>query len=60
MEMAVGGEQTTLVPSGVSARPEEIGAHVVVHAMHLPTELAEVGDHFRADESGGTGDEEGH
>lgn len=50
--------ETLLVPTGVALRAEEIGAHVVVHSVDLPAKLAEILNDFRADEAGGSGDEE--
>jgi thymidine kinase len=54
----VRGEQATLVPARVASRAEEIGSHIIVHAVDFPAELAKVRDHFRTDETGRTGDEE--
>ncbi len=50
--------QTFLVPAGVALRPEENGALVVVEAVDFPTEAGEVQTNLRADEAGGSGDEE--
>lgn len=56
-EIPVGIEEPLLVPAGVAAGSEEIGAHVVVDAVDGPSKAGEVGDHFGADEAGGAGDE---
>jgi hypothetical protein len=50
MEVLVHRLQPLLVPAGVTLGTEKVGAHVVVNSMHLPTEFAEIVDHFRADE----------
>ena len=41
--------QTLLVPARIAVRPEEIGPHVIVNAMDLPTQFIEIRYHFRAD-----------
>jgi len=46
-----GPEQALLVPTGVASGTKKIRAHVVIHPMNFPTELAEVINHFRADQS---------
>jgi hypothetical protein len=40
-----------LVPTRVSVGPEKVGAHIVVHAMHSPTQTVEVVHHLRANEA---------
>src|SRR5688500_790185 len=58
---AVSLEEPLLGPAGVPLWPEEVGAHVVVHAVHVVPVLGEVGDDFAADETAGSGDEQpGH
>lgn len=47
-----------LIPSGVPLRAEEVGAHVVIHAVNLPAQLTKIPDNFETNESGGTCDEE--
>ena len=50
--------ETLLVPARVPLRTEENGALVVVDPVDFPSEIGEVETNFRADEAGGTGDEE--
>ncbi len=58
LKIFVGGKQTALIPARVAARAKKVGAHVVVHAVNFPAELAEMGDDFRTDETGRAGDEQ--
>jgi hypothetical protein len=51
--------QTLLVPAGVALRAEEDGALVVVDAVDGVAKRGEVDADFGADETRGTGDEEG-
>ncbi len=54
------GGQPVLVPAGVALWAEEERALVVVHPVDGVAELAgEVAAHFRADQPGGSGHEEG-
>ena len=53
---ALGGE-ALLVPAGVALRPEEVGPHVVVHAVDGPAESVEIANHFRSDEAVRPGDQ---
>ena len=50
--------EALLVPTRVALRTEENGALVVVEAVDFPAEVGEMETDFRADEAGGTGDEE--
>lgn len=59
-ERGVQAFEPLLIPARVSLRPEEVGTHVVVNAMHLPAKLAEIIDDFGTDEAGRTGGEESH
>ena len=52
------GEEPPLIPPRVAVRPKKIRPHVVVEPGHLPPLPTEMFDNFRADEAGGTGDEE--
>jgi hypothetical protein len=52
VEPGMGGLEAALVPAGVTAGAEEIGAGVVVNAMNFPASLAEIVHNFRADEAG--------
>ena len=52
--------QPPLVPAGIAAGAEEIGPHVVVHAVDVPAQGVEMRDHLRADQSAGTGHQESH
>lgn len=52
--------EALLIPTGVPLRPEEVGAHVVVHSMDLPAEFTKIGHNFRANESRGSGNKEFH
>ena len=45
------GSQPFEVPRGVAVGAEEIAAHVVVDAVHLPSLAVEVRDGLRADET---------
>jgi len=56
-EILLRGGQAHLVPSGIAGGTEEIGAHVVVHAVYLPVIAAERSNDFRTNESGGAGAE---
>ncbi len=49
--------QTPLVPTRIARRAEEIGPHVVVYAVDIPTQCIEMLAHLRADQSAGPGDE---
>ena len=49
-EPLAGAFQPLLVPARVALRAEEIGPHVVVHAMHVPAQSVEMLGHFRADQ----------
>jgi hypothetical protein len=57
-EIFVRSQEALLIPARVAAGAEKIGAHVVVHAVDFPTELAEMDDNFRANETGRAGDEQ--
>ena len=57
LEILPGAGEPLLHPSRVAAGSEEDRALIAVHSVHVPAECGEVGDHFRADESGRTGDE---
>src|SRR5687767_9800227 len=46
------------IPTRVAARPEEVCTHVVIHAMHVPTQPAEVIHHLRTDQSRRSRDEQ--
>jgi len=59
LKIGMGGQQAAGVAAGIAFGAEEVGAHVVVDAMHGPAEAAEVVHHFGADQPGGAGDEEG-
>ena len=37
----MGGQQAALIPAGITTSAEKVGAHIVVHAMHLPTQCAQ-------------------
>jgi hypothetical protein len=50
--------QAALIPAGVAAEAKKIGAHIVVNAMNGPAEVTEMINNLRANETGGTGDEE--
>ena len=50
--------QAFLVPACVTLRPEKHGALVVVETVDFPAEAGKVEANFRADEAGGSGDEE--
>ena len=60
VKAGVFGLEPLLVPSGITLRTEKVGTHVVINAVDFPAESGEVVDDFRADEAGGTGDEEFH
>ena len=47
-----------LVPSGVPLGAEEGGALVIVDAVDLPSKFGEMNADFRADEAGGSSDDE--
>ncbi len=54
------GREAALIPAGVTGRPEEDGALVVVHAVNRVAEFpSEIDADFGADEAGGAGDKEG-
>src|SRR5258708_15320655 len=57
-EIAVGGFKSRAIPSSIGRRTKKIGAHVVVHAVHVPASLAKKRGHFAVDEAAGTGNEE--
>jgi hypothetical protein len=42
--------QPLLVPEGISLRPEEISAHVVVNPVNVPAHAVEVLDHLGANQ----------
>src|SRR5687767_3872443 len=46
------------IPTRVAAGPEEFCTHVVIHAMHVPIEPAEVIHHLRTDQSRRSRDEQ--
>ena len=50
--------ETLLVPACVALRSEKDGPLVVVEAVDFPAEAGKVEANFRADEAGGSGDEE--
>ena len=50
--------QPFLIPAGVALGTEEVGAHVVVEAVHRPPEVMEVRDHLRADQPVRAGNEQ--
>src|ERR1700733_9097369 len=54
----VGGHKPALIPPCITLRAEEIGPHVVVNSVHLPTAPAEIIYDLRADETRGTGDQQ--
>ena len=58
-EVSRGVLEAIQVPGRVALRPEEIRAHVVVHAMHAPAQRVKMFDHFRTDKSVGASDEYG-
>jgi hypothetical protein len=45
--------QTLLVPARISVRPEKVGAHVVIGAVHFPSSGCKVCDNLRTYEPGG-------
>ena len=51
--------ESLLVPSGVTLRAKEYSALIVVETVHFVSERREVRTDFRADKTGGTGDEDG-
>ena len=57
MEVRMGGHEPALIPARVALGAEEVGAHVVVDAVDLPAELAEIVDDLRADKTRGTCDQ---
>src|SRR5882762_1183736 len=55
LEPSVGLDEAPLVPTRVPARPEEVGAHVVVHPVDFPVEAAEIFDDLGSDQTGRSG-----
>lgn len=58
LERRMGFLQPFEIPSSVPLRTEEVRAHVVVHAMDRPAVGREARHHLRADQAGGTRDQE--
>jgi hypothetical protein len=52
VEAGMEGKQAPLVPARVSLRAEEVGAHIIVYAVDLPTQPAKIIDHLRTDQAG--------
>src|SRR5436190_20140077 len=50
MEIGMCRQKATLIPAGIATGAKEVRAHVVVDAMHFPSELAKIRDNFRADQ----------
>jgi hypothetical protein len=45
-EAAMVALKTGSVPPGIAALAKEVCAHVVIGALHLPPQFAEIGDHL--------------
>src|SRR5262249_21704116 len=48
-------QQARLIPSGITSGPKETGPHVVVDAVNPPSCGGKKANHFRPDQSAGTG-----
>ena len=57
LEAGVQALQAALIPSRIPVRPEEVRAHVVIDAMDVPAECAEVVHDLRTNQSRRSRDE---
>jgi len=50
-------QQLALIPAGIPPGTEEISPHIIVDSVNPPAKCVKMTDDFRADESGGAGDQ---